>query len=90
VTLQYSLAPDPYVWGSNISPDQPEPDDDLHNPDPRRDRKNDAGGSVFTYRGLANVGCLTLLLLGLVTLLYVFSLIFGAHYNDEVSVLAIH
>ena len=83
MTLQYSLAPDPYVWGSNISPDQPEPD-------PRRDRKNDAGGSVFTYRGLANVGCLTLLLLGLVTLLYVFSPIFGAHYNDEVPVLAIH
>jgi len=73
MTLQYPLAPDPYVWGSNISPDQPEPDDDLHNPDPRRDRKHDAGGSVLTYRGLANVGCLTLLLVGLVTLLCVFS-----------------
>ncbi|KAL9715895.1 hypothetical protein Ac2012v2_000338 [Leucoagaricus gongylophorus] len=81
ISDKYSLAPDPYVWGSNISPDQPEPDDDLHNPDPRRDRKNDAGGSVFTYRGLANVGCLTLLLLGLVTLFAGYPLI--SHFTSR-------
>lgn len=42
----------------------PEPDDFLHNPDPRRDRKNDAGGTVFTLRGLTNLGCLVILVLG--------------------------
>ncbi|KAF9525037.1 beta-glucan synthesis-associated protein KRE6 [Crepidotus variabilis] len=41
-----------------------EPDDFLHNPDPRRDRKNDHGGSIFTVRGLANLGCLSILALG--------------------------
>jgi hypothetical protein len=72
--MQYSLAPDPQAWGSNISPNYVEPDDYLHNPDPRRDRKNDAGGTIFTYRGLTNVGCLSLLCVGLVTLLYAFFL----------------
>jgi beta-glucan synthesis-associated protein KRE6 len=49
----------------------PEPDDDLHNPDPRRDRMNDSGGTVFTFRGIQNVGCLVFLVLGMMTLLYV-------------------
>jgi hypothetical protein len=48
-----------------------EPDDYLHNPDPRRDRKNDAGGTIFTARGIANLGCLLLLFLCLLTLLCV-------------------
>lgn len=52
----------------------PEPDDFLHNPDPRRDRKNDSGGSIFTFRGLANLGCLILLAIGCLTLLCVFEL----------------
>lgn len=47
-----------------------EEDDFLHNPDPRRDRKNDIGGSIFTYRGLANLGCLFVLVAAIVTLLY--------------------
>jgi beta-glucan synthesis-associated protein KRE6 len=51
--------------------DKPEPDDDLHRPDPRRDILNDSG-SMFTLRGLANLGCLAFILLGIVTLLYVF------------------
>jgi beta-glucanase (GH16 family) len=41
-----------------------EPDDYLHNPDPRRDRINDRGGSIFTARGTANLGCLSLLIIG--------------------------
>jgi beta-glucan synthesis-associated protein KRE6 len=48
-----------------------EPDDYLHNPDPRRDRKSDKGGTIFTSRGLANLGCLALLVTGLTTLLSV-------------------
>ncbi|KAG5642292.1 hypothetical protein DXG03_003036 [Asterophora parasitica] len=39
----------------------PEPDDDLHNPAPNRDRQSDKGGSVFTARGFANLGCLFIL-----------------------------
>jgi hypothetical protein len=46
-----------------------EPDDFLHNPDPKRDRIHDRGGTIFTARGLANVGCLVILALGIITLL---------------------
>lgn len=49
--------------------DDPESDDFLHNPDPRRDRKCDQGGTIFTGRGLANLGCLFILSLGILTLL---------------------
>jgi hypothetical protein len=48
-----------------------EPDDVLHNPDPRRDRKNDTGGTIFTARGMANLGCLAVLFFGLLVLLWV-------------------
>lgn len=46
----------------------PEPDDVIHNPDPRRDRRNDQGGSVFTVRGLGNLGCLSILATGCLAL----------------------
>ncbi|KAL4078027.1 glycoside hydrolase family 16 protein [Scleroderma citrinum] len=39
----------------------PEPDDYLHNPDPKRDLKSDKGGHIFTARGIANLGCLFIL-----------------------------
>ncbi|PBL01189.1 beta-glucan synthesis-associated protein [Armillaria gallica] len=68
ISDKFSLSPDPAAWGSDISPNHPEPDDYLHNPDPRRDRNNDLGGSVFTYRGLTNLGCIVVLGLGLVSL----------------------
>ena len=71
--FQFSLSPDPKAWGADLSPNHPEPDDYLHNPDPRRDRNSDRGGSVLTYRGLTNLGCLVFLALGLVALLYVLS-----------------
>ncbi|KAH0838181.1 glycoside hydrolase family 16 protein [Lanmaoa asiatica] len=64
----FSLSPDPRSWGADLSPNHPEPDDFLHNPDPRRDRKSDRGGSVLTYRGLTNLGCLVFLAVGLVVL----------------------
>ena len=66
---QFSLSPDPKLWGSELSPNHPESDDYLHNPDPRRDRKNDSGSDVFTFRGLTNLGCIILLGASLVTLL---------------------
>jgi hypothetical protein len=68
ISDKFSLSPDPSAWGADISPGHTEPDDYLHNPDPRRDRKNDQGGNVFTYRGLANLGCLAFLSLGILTL----------------------
>ena len=40
-------------------------DDYLHNPDPKRDLKHDKGGSIFTLRGLQNLGCLALLVCAL-------------------------
>ena len=49
--------------------DHPEGDDFLNKPDPRRDRKNDKGGHIFTTRGLANLGCIAILCLGILTLL---------------------
>jgi hypothetical protein len=69
---QFSLSPDPASWGSDLSPNHPEPDDYLHNPDPKRDRKSDEGGSIFTCRGLMNLGCLALLIVLLLGLLFVF------------------
>lgn len=52
-----------------MSVNQQEPDDYLHNPDPKRDRKNDKGGTIFTARGLMNLGCLLFLAAGMITLL---------------------
>ncbi|CAE6438898.1 unnamed protein product [Rhizoctonia solani] len=65
---KYSLAPDPRQWGSGISLQDREADDDLHNPDPRRDHRIDRGGSICTGRGILNLGCLLILSLGLLML----------------------
>ena len=75
------MSPDPSSWGGNLSPNSREPDDELHNPDPRRDRKSDQGGTIFTARGISNLGCLVILFSGMTMLLYVFSSnIDHAHY----------
>lgn len=67
--VQFSLSPDPNAWGAYLTPDVPESDDYLHNPDPKRDRRNDQGGNIFTYRGITNLGCLLILAVGIITLL---------------------
>jgi hypothetical protein len=71
LSSQFSLSPDPTQWGAAVSMNHPEPDDVLHNPDPKRDRRSDGGGSLFTHRGLANLGCLLLISLAVIALLYV-------------------
>lgn len=71
VCSQFSLSPDPSAWGGDLSLSHAEPDDYLHNPDPKRDRASDDGGHIFTARGLANLGCLVFLAVGIITLLYV-------------------
>jgi len=63
---KYSLAPSPAQWGMQLN--GPEPDDDLHNPAPNRDRQNDKGGSILTLRGLGNLGCLFILVTGIMML----------------------
>ncbi|KAF9479722.1 glycoside hydrolase family 16 protein [Pholiota conissans] len=68
ISDKFSLSPDPTAWGSNLSPDFKEPDDDLHNPDPRRGSKQSHRATVFSVRGLTNMGCLILLCVGLLAL----------------------
>ncbi|EIW66718.1 hypothetical protein TREMEDRAFT_45569 [Tremella mesenterica DSM 1558] len=67
-------------WNASIDGLNPEADDYLHNPDPKRDRTNDRGGSIFTTRGLANIGCLLFLLLCLITLFAGYPII--SHYTQ--------
>ncbi|GBE78036.1 beta-glucan synthesis-associated [Sparassis latifolia] len=81
ISDKFSLAPDPSSWGADLSLDHPEIDDDLHNPDPRRDRKHDQGGHIFTARGVVNLGCLAILLTGLVTLFAGYPLI--SHFTKH-------
>jgi hypothetical protein len=66
---KFSLAPDPAEWGFGaLTMNIPEPDDHLHNPDPKRDRHYDSGGHIFTSRGIANLGCLFILAAGMMML----------------------
>ncbi|KAH0839837.1 glycoside hydrolase family 16 protein [Lanmaoa asiatica] len=64
ISNRFHLPPDPRHWGSSLYADVKEPDDDLHNPDARDMRT----WSHFAHRGFVNVGCLFLLVVGLVTL----------------------
>ncbi|TFK48197.1 glycoside hydrolase family 16 protein [Heliocybe sulcata] len=65
---QFTAHSDPNAWSAHLFSNQPENDDFLHNPDPRRDHKWDRGGSMFTGRGIANLGCLFIMAAGLITL----------------------
>ncbi|KAJ7621167.1 glycoside hydrolase family 16 protein [Roridomyces roridus] len=66
---KFSLSADPATWG-NSHLNLAEPDDALHNPDTKGGIGGERGSSsgVFTRRGLANVGCLVILCLALVSL----------------------
>ncbi|KAF9542499.1 beta-glucan synthesis-associated protein SKN1 [Agrocybe pediades] len=61
VTDKYSLAASPDDWGLPLN--MREDDDDLHNP-----RIDDGNGRFITKRGIANVGCLIILMLGILAL----------------------
>ncbi|KAF7369038.1 Glycoside hydrolase family 16 protein [Mycena venus] len=65
---KFSLSPDPTVWGSDLS--RPEPDDNLHNPEIKNGKFVDGASSsgFITGRGVANIGCLAILAVGLVAL----------------------
>ncbi|TFK68206.1 glycoside hydrolase family 16 protein [Pluteus cervinus] len=64
---KYSLSPDPRAWGSDLSPDFVEPDDAIHNPD-AASLSGDNENLRFSLRGLANLGCLALLCIGILAL----------------------
>jgi hypothetical protein len=61
---KFNLSPDPRNWGNTTGA---EDDDWLHNP--VKGKNLDKSGTVFTLRGLANVGCIAILGLGLTALL---------------------
>ncbi|KAI0750983.1 hypothetical protein C8Q80DRAFT_544234 [Daedaleopsis nitida] len=68
----YTLSPDPQKWGTNITPEYKEEDDDLHKPD--TDHQTSAtraarGPFELSWRGVSNLGTLVLLLAAILTLL---------------------
>ncbi|KAK0234993.1 glycoside hydrolase family 16 protein [Armillaria nabsnona] len=78
----FSLSADPQTWGMNVSPHVPEPDDALHNPTVRDGRVVEYNSSAcISKRGLANVGCLGILVLGLLTLFIVYPIL--KYMNDH-------
>ncbi|KAF7339606.1 Glycoside hydrolase family 16 protein [Mycena sanguinolenta] len=83
ISDKFSLSPDPAAWGADLSPNHPEPDDFLHNPDPRRDKSTDHGGNIFTGRGIMNLGCLFILGAGILTLFAGYPLI--SHFTSSPS-----
>ena len=73
MSVQFAFPYDPLDWGSTLDVGSQEPDDWLHNPDPRRDRQVDNDINIFTSRGLTNLGCLVILVIAMVGLLCVCS-----------------
>ena len=63
---------DPAYWGGRNW--QTEDDDDIHNPE-STDHSKDKTGSVFTVRGMINLGLLSLVIAALLMLLLVISFI---------------
>ncbi|KAL0576398.1 hypothetical protein V5O48_005587 [Marasmius crinis-equi] len=56
IEARFSLPADPNTWGSAVSRNHREPDDVLHNLD-----REYPHSSIFSSRGMSNVGCLLLL-----------------------------
>jgi len=66
--LQFSFSPDPRDWGSSLSPDLIESDDEQYKP-LNGIKPIDRLRHSVSLRGLGNAGCLTVLIAGLLTLL---------------------
>ncbi|KAK0475590.1 glycoside hydrolase family 16 protein [Armillaria luteobubalina] len=82
LSSKFSLSADPQTWGMNVSPHVPEPDDDFHNPTVRNGKVVESSSTVcISKRGLANVGCLGILVLGLLTLFIVYPIL--RYMNDR-------
>lgn len=65
---QFDLGPDPRLWGAELSLDYVEDDDELHRPTAGKSRIERDGNFIST-RGVANLGCTAILILGLLALL---------------------
>lgn len=66
---KFSLGADPQTWGSGVTYGDAEADDIFHNPVYRNGKLVDDTGLSFSGRGLANLGCLSIVILGLLALL---------------------
>ncbi|CAL1701248.1 unnamed protein product [Somion occarium] len=79
---KYDLSPDPQRWGSDLSPELKEPDDDLHTPDPPGSRKLiERDGHYFSLRGFTNLGFLIVFSVMLVTFFAGYPII--THYTSR-------
>ena len=67
---KYSMGVEPTTLTPGDWYDGPEPDDHLHNPDPKG--SSYGRGHIFTFRGIMNLGFLLALVLGMAMLLYAF------------------
>ncbi|KAF8969431.1 glycoside hydrolase family 16 protein [Flammula alnicola] len=77
---KFSLSPDPRLWGSDLSPDLVEADDDLHNPEfePEKSDQKKKKVNVGT-RGIVNLGCLAVVLIALIGLFIGYPIITYKH-----------
>ncbi|KAF8906538.1 glycoside hydrolase family 16 protein [Gymnopilus junonius] len=82
ISPQYSFSPDPRDWGSSLSTDLIESDDEQYMP-LKRGGIEDTLKNTVSYRGIGNVGCLSLLLGGIVALFIGYPVItFYGPYRD--------
>ncbi|KAJ7218060.1 beta-glucan synthesis-associated [Mycena pura] len=67
---RYSLGPDPAKWGCSLDLQDVDPDDELHQPDAKKPGDSDSrwGGHPLSLRGMSNIGCLFVLVVGLLVL----------------------
>jgi len=79
------MSADPHAWGTHLSPDFKEPDDALHNPEVRNGKFVDriGGFSPMTKRGAMNLGCLAIIVGGLLTLFIAYPIITHIKNNKE-------
>ncbi|SJL02140.1 related to KRE6-glucan synthase subunit [Armillaria ostoyae] len=84
ISNKFSLSADPQAWGSNLSPNVTEADDELHNPAIRGEKVLDDGEfSFLSSRGIANIGCLFLLCAAMLTLFVGYPIITYMREQDE-------
>ncbi|KAJ7072320.1 beta-glucan synthesis-associated [Mycena amicta] len=63
----YSLHPDPAKWGVSLDLNDQDPDDDLHRAE-KLNHSVEFGGAPWSMRGASNLGCLILIIAGILAL----------------------
>ncbi|KAJ7045525.1 beta-glucan synthesis-associated [Mycena alexandri] len=63
---RYSLGPDPAKWGCSLDLQEEDPDDELHRPEVITGIER--GGHALSVRGATNLGCLLILVAGILAL----------------------